>query len=35
MSRWEPIPPRTIVLAELRGARIAADGFEIVPEYLA
>ncbi|QAY72871.1 hypothetical protein ET445_05470 [Agromyces protaetiae] len=34
MSKWEPIAPRTIVLAELRGASIADGGFAIVPEYL-
>ncbi|RUQ99063.1 hypothetical protein [Labedella endophytica] len=34
MTKWEPIPGRTVVLAELRGAALLDTGFEILPEYL-
>ncbi|RWZ64544.1 hypothetical protein ELQ92_07245 [Labedella populi] len=34
MSKWEPIPGRTVVLAELRDVPLADGGFQILPEYL-
>ncbi|WP_029150744.1 hypothetical protein [Microbacterium indicum] len=34
MSRWAPIAQDDVVLAEIRGADVASDGFAVVPEYL-
>ena len=34
MSKWEPIPGRSVVLAEVRDVELADGGFQVVPEYL-
>ncbi|MDY0912841.1 hypothetical protein [Rathayibacter festucae] len=33
-SIWRPLPPTTVVLAEVRGAPLGDGGFSVVPEYL-
>lgn len=34
MSKWNPLVPRTVVLAELRGVDVTAAGFSVTPEFL-
>ena len=35
MTQWDPIAPRSIVLAEVRGVNVSAqDGFVVLPEFL-
>ncbi|CAN5409688.1 hypothetical protein BH09ACT1_BH09ACT1_08830 [soil metagenome] len=33
-TKWVPLAPRTIVLAEIRGAAVNAGGFSTIPAYL-
>ncbi|RWZ49788.1 hypothetical protein ELQ90_10515 [Labedella phragmitis] len=34
LSTWEPIPGRTVVLAELRDVELGEGGFQVLPEYV-
>ena len=34
MTKWEPLPERSVVLAEVRDADLSTGGFSVVPEYL-